>query len=120
MGYVNQETMKITFPSDAEYFAEIRAHGSIGESEEMAVMLDKAREAGDRQSLATYAMMTRNIVRWNLTDEHDKPLPISDTTILTLRIPDFNAILSAINQRDMPPARSDEEKNSSSAASTAA
>lgn len=107
MGYTSFATTRVPFVSDPAFYAEIKAHGSMGESEDLRKVLDAAVE-GERPTQTVMLLMERNVVSWNVTDDTDTVLPITQETLLLLRVPDFNAILSAINERDLPPETEEE------------
>jgi hypothetical protein len=105
----NSKTTNISLASMPGSEIEIRSSLSIGEKRNVIGKYSKLEKDDPEASKAIIDMITVSIVKWNFTDEDDKPLAITEDIIDQLSENDIKELSKAIGI-DIDKAMAEEEK----------
>lgn len=106
MGYVKSiETDTLTLPSSPDYWVKIKRAATYGDQLGAQSAMLKLESAGSdvvsqmEWSAYIQALTISMTVEWNLTDEHDQPLPITAASLSKLSAEDGQFLASEVSSR---------------------
>lgn len=94
----------LTLPSDPAYFVKVKSRlkwGGVSKAQSAMLKVDiNSPELSDVEMGAyNNALIASAIVEWNLTDENDKPLPITPESVEELEPEDGQFLLAEVSKR---------------------
>jgi hypothetical protein len=101
LAYLSTQTDTLTLPSGPEWTVTMKRRVSGGDHSD-ALTESLAREegaVGSRYQIYLRNLMPKLIVSWTLTDEQDRPLPITPQTVGLLHRADWDFLVAECEKR---------------------